>query len=605
MKRILTFISILPFLSACVQDPMEDMTQDNAPEFIDSESLVFDACIVSPDDQSVQNSNVRTVLGEKEGTSYPNYWTAGDAIFVNGVASEALSTASEYVGTSKARFEVKSSVDAPYYFAYPASAVSGYAAGHATVTLPENQEWLATSYDASAFLMMGTADCDYLEFKQMMSAIRLNVPKGTSNAKISSITFMSLGDEKVSGKFTIDFTNLTPLDAFPYVHVVAPKGGADFGTDVYLLIPAQKYASGMAFAIRATDGTKMTYFTKSSFTASAGKLYPLTTKAYVSDADPLMVMSSNVRYASASKKTNDPDTGDRTWENRKVAYYAMLNAMRPYVVGLQEAEKEQVVDIKQNCSGYAHIGYGRESGKDITSDFSRLEQFLGKDHGESTTILYRTDKISVQSSGWFCHSNTPGTADSYFPGTEDEQPRISTWAVMTYKETGHQFFYLNTHTTLYPAVQAKEIELILSKVADLNTSNLPVIMTGDWNLQETEALMEPVLAAYLSARQTAPFTDNYNTFHWWGTKDEKKLDHLFYKGFAACPKYCTLTQKWEGKWISDHHPVYALFDFDKVYIPSPASMEVSGGHESYNPVDMFDTNTLTGTHEDYKPVDIY
>jgi hypothetical protein len=84
----------------------------------------------------------------------------------------------------------------------------------------------------------------------------------------------------------------------------------------------------MAFAIRATDGSKMTYFTKSSFTASAGKLYPLTTKAYVSDADPLMVMSSNVRYASASKKTNDPDTGDRTWENRKVAYYAMLNAMR-------------------------------------------------------------------------------------------------------------------------------------------------------------------------------------------------------------------------------------------------------------------------------------
>ena len=84
MKRILTFISILPFLSACVQDPMEDMTQDNTPEFIDGESLVFDACIVSPDDQSVQNSNVRTVLGEKEGTSYPNYWAAGDAIFVNG-----------------------------------------------------------------------------------------------------------------------------------------------------------------------------------------------------------------------------------------------------------------------------------------------------------------------------------------------------------------------------------------------------------------------------------------------------------------------------------------------------------------------------------------
>ena len=603
MKRILTFI-LLPFLSACVQEQIENVNPGQMESGNETGVFAFEAQIISPEDLPKQDASAKTVLGEKDGKSYPNYWAAGDAISVNGVASEALSTASEYVGTSKAKFEVKSSVDAPYYFAYPASAVSGYAAGHATVTLPENQEWLATSYDASAFLMMGTADCDYLEFKQMMSAIRLNVPKGTSNAKISSITFMSLGDEKVSGKFTTDFTNLTPSDAFPYVHVVAPKGGADFGTDVYLLIPAQKYASGMAFAIRATDGSKMTYSTTNSFTASAGKLYPLTTKAYAPDADPLMVMSSNVRYASASKKTNEPDTGDRTWENRKVAYYAMLNAMRPYVVGLQEAEQEQVVDIKNNCSGYAHIGWGRESGKDITYEFSRIEQFLGNDHGESTTILYRTDKISVQSSGWFCHSNTPNKADTYFPGTEDEQPRISTWAVMTYKETGHQFFYLNTHTTLYSDVQAKEVELILSKVQELNTANLPVILTGDWNLQETDDSMAPVLATYLSARQTAPFTDNYNTYHWWGTKDEKKLDHLFYKGFAACPKYCTLTQKWEGKWISDHHPVYALFDFDKVYIPSPASMEVSGGHESYNPVDMFDTSTLTGTHEDYNPFDL-
>ena len=603
MKRILAFF-LLPFLSACVQEQIENVNPGQIESGNETGVFTFEAQIISPEDSPKQDASAKTVLGEKDGKSYPNYWAAGDAISVNGVASEALSAGSEYVGTSKAKFEVKSSVDAPYYFAYPASAVSGYAAGHATVTLPENQEWLATSYDASAFLMMGTADSDYLEFKQMMSAIRLNVPKETSNAKISSITFMSLGNEKVSGRFTTDFTNLTPLDAFPYVHVVAPKGGADFGTDVYLLIPAQTYANGMAFAIRATDGSKMTYFTKSSFTASAGKLYPLTTKAYVSDADPLMVMSSNVRYASASKKTNDPDTGDRTWENRKVAYYAMLNAMRPYVVGLQEAEKNQVLDIKNNCSGYDHIGWGRESGKDITSDFSRYEQFLGKDHGESTTILYRTDKISVQSSGWFCHSNTPGTADSYFPGTEDEQPRISTWAVMTYKETGKQFFYLNTHTTLYPDVQVKEIDLILSKVAELNTSDLPVILTGDWNLQETDDSMAPVLAAYLSARQTAPFTDNYNTYHWWGTKDEKKLDHIFYKGFAACPKYCTLTQKWEGKWISDHHPVYALFDFDKVYIPSPASMEVGGKHESYNPMDMFDTNTLTGTHEGYNPTDL-
>ena len=177
MKRILTFI-LLPFLSACVQEQIENINPGQMESGNETGVFTFEAQIISPEDSPKQDVSAKTVLGEKDGKSYPNYWAAGDAISVNGVASEALSTVSDYVGTSKAKFEVKSSVDAPYYFAYPASAVSGYAAGHATVTLPENQEWIATSYDASAFLMMGTADCDYLEFKQMMSAIRLNVPKG-------------------------------------------------------------------------------------------------------------------------------------------------------------------------------------------------------------------------------------------------------------------------------------------------------------------------------------------------------------------------------------------------------------------------------------------
>ena len=70
MKRILAFI-LLPFLSACVQGPMEEMPQDvwpgDTPGMIGGESHVFDAHILSPDELSVQNSNVRTALGDKVG----------------------------------------------------------------------------------------------------------------------------------------------------------------------------------------------------------------------------------------------------------------------------------------------------------------------------------------------------------------------------------------------------------------------------------------------------------------------------------------------------------------------------------------------------------
>ena len=585
MKRILTFISILPFLSACVQDPMEDMTQDNTPEFIDSESLVFDACIVSPDDQSVQNSNVRTVLGEKEGTSYPNYWTAGDAIFVNGVASEPLAQSSEYVGTSKAVFELKYKVEAPYYFAYPASAVSNYNNGRATVTLPLKQQWNSTTYDASAFIMMGVSDQERLEFTPQMSAVRLKV--NASDRKIRSITFMALGSEKVSGTFTTDFNGLTATaDANSYVHLVAPYGGAASGSEVYLLIPSQTYASGMAFAIRATDGTQMIYSTKSSFTAKPSKIYPLNVNYSPEDAD-ITLMSSNVRFASARSKSDNPDTGDRDWTNRRSAYYTMLNTLEPDIVGLQEAEQEQVLDIKNNCPGYSHVGYGRESGKDITSSFSAWEQLVGNDHGESTTILYKTDKFTKHSDGWFCHSENPNKADTYFSISTDKQPRISTWVILTHKDTGRKFFYLNTHTTIDNSREL-EIELIREQVEKLNTEKLPVILSGDWNLVEDDSWMKPITDNYLSARKTAPVTDDCYTYHWWeSTSDKKQIDHIYYLGLE-CFEFHTVNQTWNNLYISDHYPVYSKFHLEDINIPMyTEAVEGNAGHENYDSEMLF------------------
>ena len=587
MKRILAFI-LLPFLSACVQDPAEELTPtpDNTP----IATVSFEAQITSPEDMP----EAKTALGEKyNGKYYPNYWSAGDAISVNGVTSEALTSGSEYVGTRKATFEVNGGVSAPYYFAYPASAIADYSNGSATVSLPEKQQWLSTTYDPSAFLMMGTANENLLEFNPMMSAVRLKVT--ASGRKIRSITFMTLGTEKVSGKFTTDFTSLTQTqESKSYVHVVAPTGGAASGSEVYLLIPAQTYASGMAFAVRATDGTQMIYSTNSSFAAEAGKVYPLTIKEYVPDT-PMMLMSSNIRYGSS-----DDDTGDRAWSNRRSAYYTMLNTMSPDVVGLQEAEQDQVRDILNNCAGYSYVGYGRKSGEDILTVYTGLEQYYKK-HSESTTILYKTDKFTKHSDGWFCHSDNPNKAGTYFSGTTDEQPRISTWVILTHKETGRKFFYLNSHTCLYDEPMQKEIKLIRDKVKELNTENLPVVLSADWNLEEDDSWMAPITSVYQSARKTAPVSDNSCTFHWWGTQ-ERQIDHIFYLGLE-CFEFHTVNQKWNNLYISDHYPIYAKFNMGDIEIPYPSTdVEFTGTHEDCN-VDNVYYPLGEGTHEEYNPVD--
>ena len=270
----------------------------------------------------------------------------------------------------------------------------------------------------------------------------------------------------------------------------------------------------------------------------------------VDETDGLMVMSSNVRFYSARNKASDPDKGDRDWEVRKVGYFKMINTMQPDVFGVQEAEYIQLQHIKANCSGYSYVGVGRTDG--VTK-------------GESTAIFYKADVIEVVDWGTKWHSETPDQAGTFFVENEDRQPRTSTWAVFEVKATRERFFHINVHTSLYEASQTKEIQLVADIVTEKCTKGLPVVLTGDWTVEEEDQVMKPVNNAYTSARKTALKTDNILTFHWWGSSStmskNQHLDHVFYSGFEKPLRFRTLNMQWEGLWISDHHPVYAVFPF--------------------------------------------
>lgn len=270
----------------------------------------------------------------------------------------------------------------------------------------------------------------------------------------------------------------------------------------------------------------------------------------VDETDGLMVMSSNVRFYSARNKASDPDTGNRDWENRKVGYFKMINTMQPDAFGVQEAENIQLQHIRENCPGYSYVGVGRND---------------GAAKGESTAIFYKNDVLEVVDWGTKWHSTTPDVIGSYFAENEDRQPRTSTWAIFEERATGKRFFQINVHTSLYEASQAKEIQLIADIVKEKCPEGVPAVLTGDWNVEEEDAVMKPVNDSFSSARKTASKTDNILTFHWWGSSStmskNQHLDHVFYSGFEKPLRFRTLNMQWEGYWISDHHPVYAIFSF--------------------------------------------
>lgn len=213
----------------------------------------------------------KTVLGPKEGTTYPNYWSSGDKISVNGVTSSAIDDS--FAGTSKADFEV-AGVSAPYFAACPAAAVSGYDAGSASVTIPASQDYVADSYDPAAFVLLAKSDNESITFAPAVAMFKLTVGGG-SGLSIKTVTLSAIDtDMIISGDFSTDFESLT----------AKPGGsnsvGIDCGTGVpagssffFAFAPADFSADGLKIEITDVSGNSMVRTAKPSKPYVAGKVY--------------------------------------------------------------------------------------------------------------------------------------------------------------------------------------------------------------------------------------------------------------------------------------------------------------------------------------------
>jgi endonuclease/exonuclease/phosphatase family metal-dependent hydrolase len=95
----------------------------------------------------------------------------------------------------------------------------------------------------------------------------------------------------------------------------------------------------------------------------------------------------------------------------------------------------------------------------------------------------------------------------------------------------------------------------------MNKDNLPVILTGDFNMNPTDPTLREVEAQLVNARKAAIKTDNTGTFNGWGKRSDI-IDYIFYSGFSSCPEYQTVTKKYDdSKFVSDHYPITALLTF--------------------------------------------
>ncbi len=214
----------------------------------------------------------KTALGAKEGTSWPNYWKTGDQISVNGVTSEALD--SEADGKASASFIFTGDIQTPYYAAYPASAVTGYSAGNATVTIPATQNYVAGTYDPAAFIMGGNSTvAGTVNLTPFVSVFHMSL---TGAGNISKIKLISPDDEPLSGSFTTDFSTKTAATTSSEVELVAASPVALDATtpmDFFICVPAG-LSGHLKLEIYDDAGGSMKLKTNIATALAAGQMYP-------------------------------------------------------------------------------------------------------------------------------------------------------------------------------------------------------------------------------------------------------------------------------------------------------------------------------------------
>ena len=193
----------------------------------------------------------RTHLGEKADGVYPLYWSEGDLIAINGVASKALTA--EQAGSAATSFVFDQTLTYPYNIVYPSPTTKinvdlGGVRAEATqrVVFLAEQPYTVGSFAKGAAPMYAystSAEETSVQMQHLAGALRFAV-KGNGEA-VTGVTVKALGG-KIAGDFNVDCTNgtLTASDDATDTVTVTFAEALTLGAEaayIYVAVPAGSY----------------------------------------------------------------------------------------------------------------------------------------------------------------------------------------------------------------------------------------------------------------------------------------------------------------------------------------------------------------------------
>ena len=266
--------------------------------------------------------------------------------------------------------------------------------------------------------------------------------------------------------------------------------------------------------------------------------------AFKGESQTLSLMTYNIRL--------DVDSdGENSWANRKDFFCSQIQFYEPDIFGVQEAKPNQVIDIATNLPQYKNIGIGREG--------------VGK--GESSNIYYKKDRIEMLQESTVWLSETPSVISK---GWDAAYHRVCTYGLFKDKMSKKTFWVFNTHLdNIGEAARTNGIQLILSKIKEVNTKNYPVFFMGDFNSEPTDEniiALKKVMNDSREISEEKPFGPS-GTFNDFKNNEAVTLliDYIFLSKNDSVKvlKYAVLSDSKNLKYPSDHLPVYIEIQIKK------------------------------------------
>lgn len=281
----------------------------------------------------------------------------------------------------------------------------------------------------------------------------------------------------------------------------------------------------------------------------------------------LRVMTFNLLTANKKKRSHP-------WRLRRRNVARLVEQLRPDVLGTQEANRRQLLELAEMLPEYTFVGEGNLGSKRADCDTNWY-----------CATFYRRDRVrpvagEPQSEAIWLSPTPDVPASQYNLGT---RPRLVTWSTFEFINSGRLFVFGTTHLEAvnpwHRHRSALQLQEHVARKVEIYGPDVPVFLTGDFNavagspeiraMRECGAGREPLFDAWSEAGGSEA---EGATFRGLGLRDRmghlllgpRRIDYVFYRPRLTVRSVDRIDfgglDHREMAVPSDHFPVLAEFD---------------------------------------------